>query len=227
VTVRALHHYEAIGLLVPSARTEAGHRRYEDADVRRLYRILALRELGMSLGQSRQALDGESTELAGVLRAHLAHVEQTIERQRALRDRLARLCATLDGDVSTDDLIATIEGMVMNERYFTQEQLDTLARRREEYGEDAIADSQRDWQELAGALRAHMERGDDPTTEPVRALARRCRTLIHAFTGGDPEMYESLRRMRENEDPLAASRGLMDGDLIAYLERAMEALRRD
>ena len=38
-------------------------------------------------------------------------------------------------------------------------------------------------------------------------------------------MYASLRRMRENEDALSASRGLMDADLVAYLERAIAALR--
>jgi DNA-binding transcriptional MerR regulator len=49
VTVRTLHHDEAVGLLVPSGRSEAGHRLYADADVRRLYAIMALRELGMPL----------------------------------------------------------------------------------------------------------------------------------------------------------------------------------
>jgi DNA-binding transcriptional MerR regulator len=61
VTVRALHHYEDVGLLVPSGRTEAGHRLYADADVRRLYRIMALREFGMSLAEIRAALDGGPT----------------------------------------------------------------------------------------------------------------------------------------------------------------------
>ena len=37
VTVRALHHYDEVGLLAPSARTAAGHRRYSDEDLRRLY----------------------------------------------------------------------------------------------------------------------------------------------------------------------------------------------
>lgn len=41
VTVRSLHHYDEIGLLVPSEQTTAGHRLYSEADVQRLYRILA------------------------------------------------------------------------------------------------------------------------------------------------------------------------------------------
>ncbi len=49
VTVRTLHHYDAIGLLSPSGRSAAGHRRYDDADLDRLQRILFYRELGFPL----------------------------------------------------------------------------------------------------------------------------------------------------------------------------------
>ena len=40
VTVRALHHYDEIGLLTPSARTEAGYRRYDARDLERLRQLL-------------------------------------------------------------------------------------------------------------------------------------------------------------------------------------------
>ena len=49
VTVRALHHYDSLGLLVPSERTGAGHRLYSADDVERLYRLLALRGVGLPL----------------------------------------------------------------------------------------------------------------------------------------------------------------------------------
>lgn len=48
VTVRTLRHYDEIGLLGPSARTETGPRRYTSTDVARLQQILALRALGLS-----------------------------------------------------------------------------------------------------------------------------------------------------------------------------------
>lgn len=47
VSVRALHHYDAIGLLVPRGRTEAGYRLYNGEDLLRLQQILIGRELGM------------------------------------------------------------------------------------------------------------------------------------------------------------------------------------
>ena len=55
----------------------------------------------------------------------------------------------------------------------------------------------------------------------MQALAQRARELVHAFTGGDPEMYAWLRRLRQNGGALSASRGLMDDALVAYLERAI------
>ena len=57
VSVRTLHHYDAIGLLKPSRVTEAGYRLYDDAALRRLQSILLLRELQFPLKQIKQILD--------------------------------------------------------------------------------------------------------------------------------------------------------------------------
>ncbi|MFD7612989.1 MerR family transcriptional regulator [Streptomyces sp. NPDC059828] len=57
VTVRTLHHYDEIGLLSPSGRNHAGHRRYDDGDLDRLQRILFYRELGFPLDQVLALLD--------------------------------------------------------------------------------------------------------------------------------------------------------------------------
>lgn len=81
VTVRTLHHYDEIGLLSPSGRSPAGHRRYGDADLERLQRILFYRELGFPLEEVAVLLDDPETDP----REHL-------RRQHALlSDRIARL----------------------------------------------------------------------------------------------------------------------------------------
>jgi len=61
VTVRALQHYDRLGLLKPS-RTQSGHRVYADADKQRVRHILALRAIGMSLQQIAELLDATDTE---------------------------------------------------------------------------------------------------------------------------------------------------------------------
>ncbi len=81
VTVRTLHHYEKIGLLVPAVRSDAGYRLYSDADCDRLSRILYYRELGFPL-------DGIATLLDDPQQDRYEH----LERQRTLlRERLARI----------------------------------------------------------------------------------------------------------------------------------------
>jgi DNA-binding transcriptional MerR regulator len=67
VTVRMLHHYDGIGLLVPSERSHAGHRRYSDADLDRLQQILFYRELGFPLDEVAALLDDPDADP----RAHL------------------------------------------------------------------------------------------------------------------------------------------------------------
>ncbi|MGW7412581.1 MerR family transcriptional regulator [Streptomyces sp. NPDC054863] len=62
VTVRTLHHYDAIGLLSPSGRSHAGHRRYSDTDLDRLQQILFYRELGFPLDQVSALLDDPDTD---------------------------------------------------------------------------------------------------------------------------------------------------------------------
>ena len=81
VTVRTLHHYDEIGLLGASARSDAGYRRYADADLDRLQQILFYRELGFGLDEIKTVLDDGATSRIGHLR-----------RQHAmLRDRIGRL----------------------------------------------------------------------------------------------------------------------------------------
>ena len=80
VSVRALHHYDAIGLLTPSARSPAGYRLYSGADLRRLQQILFYRELGFAL-----------EEIAEILADPAAGTDDHLRRQhRLLRERRAR-----------------------------------------------------------------------------------------------------------------------------------------
>src|SRR4051794_22833016 len=105
LTVRTLHHYEHIGLLAPPARTQGRQRLYGEDDVRRLYRIRALRDLGLPLEDVGRMLRDDRAGLAGVLRAHRARVDDEIERLRRLRTLLDQA----ERDADPDEVLATIE----------------------------------------------------------------------------------------------------------------------
>jgi len=85
VSVRTLHHYDAIGLLTPSARSPAGYRQYSGTDLQRLQQILFYRELGFAL-----------EEIAEILADPAAGTDDHLRRQhRLLRERRARDAALL------------------------------------------------------------------------------------------------------------------------------------
>lgn len=87
LTVRTLHHWEERGLVVPSARTSSGHRVYDDQDVRSVYQVVALRELGLPLDAIGELLSSGS--FADVLTAHLGQVDARLAALHALRGTLA------------------------------------------------------------------------------------------------------------------------------------------
>ena len=82
ISVRTLHHYDAIGLLKPTCVTEAGYRCYDDAAQEQLYLILLFREIGLPLKEIRHILDAPDFDLNRVL-------EQQIRLLEAKRERLA------------------------------------------------------------------------------------------------------------------------------------------
>ncbi|WIM92693.1 MerR family transcriptional regulator [Actinoplanes oblitus] len=132
VTVRTLHHYDRLGLLVPSARTTGGHRCYTGDDVRRLHVILALRGFGLSLAQIRDTLGEASGDPVGLLRRQLAEVEERIRRGISLRSRLHGVLGALDrmAEPSVSDFLQLIEEMVTMSAPLTPEQLDEMQRQR-------------------------------------------------------------------------------------------------
>src|SRR5690349_15796844 len=86
VTVRALHHYDRIGLLSPSGRTATGYRQYAPADLDRLHQVLLYRALGFPLEEVATLLDDPSADPAEHLR----------RQHRLLRDRLERTQAMVE-----------------------------------------------------------------------------------------------------------------------------------
>ena len=70
--------------------------------------------------------------------------------------------------------------------------------------------------------RTAMETGVDPASESVQALARRWRSLIEEFTGGDADIAQSLQTRYQQEGAEVASRGALDTALAKYMSRAMQ-----
>lgn len=79
ISIRALHHYDAIGLLKPTRVTEAGYRLYDDAALERLYKILVYRELGLSLREIADILDAPDNARNRVLEQRIALMQTQVD----------------------------------------------------------------------------------------------------------------------------------------------------
>lgn len=214
LTVRTLRHYEHIGLLAPDARTAGRQRLYDEDDLRRLYRIRALRDLGLSLTDIARVLEDDRAGLADVLRAHRARVGVEIERLSRLRTLLDHACARAEHDVGADEVLATIEAM------------SRVVRRgdaRQGKGNESM-DAEAWWRTLGDALRACMEAREDPSAPRPRALASAALARMVEFAGGDRATLEALahlRRFAPPEDLAGWSPALM-----RYLDQALTHLQK-
>lgn len=90
VSVRTLHHYDAIGLLKPTQITEAGYRLYDDAALERLYLILLFRELEFPLKDIQAILDAPDFDRNRIL-------EQQVELLKAKANHLQTLIHLANG----------------------------------------------------------------------------------------------------------------------------------
>lgn len=215
LTVRTLHHYDAIGLLRPSLRSDAGYRLYGQADIERLHRIQALRQLGLALADIGQALSGTQPPLAEVVDRQIAQLDRDLAEAARLRERLVHLRAQLSSGQSPDlaDWLDTLELMTMYEKYFTPEELKTLPLHTD-------PDVLPEWSALVAAVQAAMDRGVTPDDAEAQQLALRWMETVQRSTGNNPAFLLRLHAMNTHEPGLRERNGI-SLELEQFVEQSM------
>ena len=137
LTVRTLHHYDEIGLLVPSLHNNVGHRRYTTADVRRLHHVIALRGFGFALAEIAELLDESTIDPRTLFSRQLDQVNEQIATSTRLKDQLQRVLAAIDthAEPSAQSMIELIEGMIAMQNPLTPEQFAQLTATRTKFAE--------------------------------------------------------------------------------------------
>jgi DNA-binding transcriptional MerR regulator len=200
VTVRALHHYDRLGLLKPSGHTAAGYRVYSDRDFARLEQIVALKFIGFPLSQIRELLHRRDTDLSAALRQQrhiLAEKRDHLDRAVQAIERAEKVVAS-GGEPDWEPFRKVIEVIQMQtrkdwmKRYYTDEQLANL---RQRWSPEVQQESERGWAALARDTEAAIATGADPTGETGLQLAARRQKLLAMFTGGDAGIEKSLQKL--------------------------------
>lgn len=214
LTVRTLHHYDAIGLLAPSARSEAGYRLYDAADIARLHAIQALRLLGLPLAEIGGLLGAGNEALPAIIQRQIASLDQQIAQASALRERLGLLEQRLSEGAEPDmkDWLATLEQMTAYGRHFSPAEIRSL-----QGNWRAVADQ---WPPLIADVGALMARGVPAEALEVQPLAVRWMNLMAQWMDGNfdlisrwGEMYRREPAMRRDDGPPTA--------LVEYIEMAI------
>lgn len=218
LTVRTLHHYDAIGLLSPSARSDAGYRLYNEADIARLHRILALRRFGLALADIGTTLTRPDLSLAAVVARQIETLTEQIQQARTLRSRLTRLQGQLADGQEPDlaDWLTTLEQMSMYDKYFSQEELTQLPIYTQ------AEEVEPEWQHLVAQVQALIDAGVAPDDAQAQALSQRWMAMVKRDTGGNPVLFAKLNTMHEQEPAVQERTGITPA-MMAFILAASKA----
>jgi DNA-binding transcriptional MerR regulator len=187
VTVRALHHYDRIGLLSPR-RTPAGYRVYVADDIQALEQIVVLKFIGLSLRDIAALRRGSTSDLSHRLRAQRG----ALQRKRALLDQAILAIQELEAHVAGGQQAEPALFTRIIEVIEMQHDTDALKREYEALVEakigrlqslspQALADMRAQWAALVGEIRTAL--AEDPDSAAAQALGDRWTQLLGTLMG--------------------------------------------
>jgi MerR family transcriptional regulator, thiopeptide resistance regulator len=188
-TVRALQHYDRLGLLTPN-RTDSGHRIYTEGDRQRVRHILALRAVGLSLHQIGDLLKRSASDLPEALRAQRARLEQS---RTGIEEALHILqqVGTPEGETRESLLDRLAAGVEMQDAlesmraYFSD---DAWTKWGERYFQDWPSAA---WRAVFRDIEASLD--EDPASDHAQQLLQRTITLWNAGIGPDEALRRAVR----------------------------------
>jgi DNA-binding transcriptional MerR regulator len=193
VTVRALHHYDRIGLLKPQ-RSSSGTRLYRLADLERLEQIAALKFLGIPLQEIKLLLKHGPLTLSDSLhvqRQALAEKNRLIDRAIAAIEAAEKVIQSgQTTDASILRKIIEVIDMQPQEnsmrKYYTEQAWIERAQLRDQW-EHAPAETRERWRQTSKQLFTEIEANIDldPASEAAQALTKRWLQLAESANGGN------------------------------------------
>lgn len=233
VTVRTLHHYDAIGLLQPGERSSAGYRLYTSANITRLQHVVVYRRLGFSLEEIALLLDDPGADVA-------AHLRRQRESVMSRLDEMHDLVAAIDNALAKE-----VTGMQLSKE--EQRELfgdgfnDEYAREAEErWGDsDEWKQSQQrvatyakdDWVRIKAegdALNADfvaaLDAGLSPSSDEATSVAERARAHIETwFYDLTPDFHRKLADMYVTDERFRRTYEELRPGLAQYVRDAIHA----
>lgn len=197
VTVRALHHYDRLGLLKPKQRSQSGYRLYSARDFGRLEQIVVLKFLGMPLKQIRGLLETDGKLVQALQRQQTVLAEKRRQLDRAvmaIQNAQQHFAAQREPDWNLlKYIVQEIEmqnSMDWTKKYYSTEAQEKVEERKTLWSPELQERVSRQWAALFAEAEAAL--GEDPAGATAQELAGRWMKLVGEFTGGDPQIQKGL-----------------------------------
>lgn len=235
VSVRALHHYDAIGLLVPKQRTDAGYRVYDQDDLLRLQQILIGREQGLALEEIRRSLDDPRFDRAQALRAQKLQLEARARRMddmiRAVDAALelleGRPGGTMDMQQLFDGFDPSVYEAEVKERWGDTDAYRASAKRTKRYGKDEWRQIEEEQTAIYADAAHALQAGRTPDSDEAMDVAERHRASIERwFYPCSTGMHTNLADLWEADARFAERIDRHGAGLTAFLAAAVRANAR-
>jgi methyltransferase (TIGR00027 family) len=223
LSVRALHHYDAIGLLSPSQRTDGGARLYGRDDLIRLHRIEALKRFGYSLPDIKANLDDQR---AGVplqfLQRQITELNAQALRAQRLSRHLQHIVDTIaaDCEIAAPDWLNALELMNMYQKHLDDDELDALLAS----GTDTMPPTDPSWTGLVDEVRVAVQQALPTASDAAQALAWRWIRLVIRMTRNDPALATKLTMLQLGE-PRAQQIVGITAEMLAWIDAAFTHAR--
>jgi MerR family transcriptional regulator, thiopeptide resistance regulator len=203
LTVRTLHHYDSIGLLKPSGRSDAGYRLYNRDDVARLHQVQALRRFGMALADIGHFLATPGASLPDLIARQIDALDRQIAEAAQLRGQLSalrgQLLAGQEPELAT--WLTILEQMTVYDKYFTKQELERMPL----YRDAALQD---EWAQLVAAVAEKMDAAVPPSDPSMQALAAKWMATFAQHAGDNPDIMLRLDNMWAKEESIRVQSGI-------------------
>jgi len=231
--VRALHHYDEIGLVSPSGRSEAGYRLYDEGDLERLQQVLFYRELGFALENIREVMAAPEFDHAAALREQRRLLEEQGDRLRAMIDAVdAAIAAHEGGYAMSDDEMFEVFGEFdpkqheaeAEERWGGNEAFQQSAARTKQYRKEDWERIKAEVDAINAAFADAMTAGVPATSTGAMEIAERHRQHISRwFYDCSPELHRGLGEMYVQDERFTATYEAVRPGLGQYVHDAVVA----
>lgn len=203
VSVRTLHHYDAIGLLKPSHVGANGYRYYDKAEMLRLQQILFYRELDIPLAEIAAILDDPAFDPLTALRGHRAALEARIGEYRTLIRTIDRTIESLEKDetMNDEDLYAGIAPETRErwqreaEEAWGKDAVEASHARLKSLSKEQVERLKSDMTEIRDEVVRLFREGAEPSSDAVqKVIARHYAWVSHSWTP-DAQSFKGLGRL--------------------------------